>query len=259
MANLSDNEKYLFYSVFGVFNPSVKIEGIVDIMDKDHSICFINTANHEVIKRVSYCQEGLDLVMASLNNYCEGAIFPDRKTILTMIGCKSIEHLQSTERCLLFREFKSFLMLLRAAFASAAMLHFLSKDDRRISEWIQLSQFPERTLSRYDYKRAEKLEQTAWNAYCESLKISESTEKWQRRVFNSMVHVNLFGLIVTEDFADESTDVPNNSSFTQNVLNVLKQQPKNDNSPKLNDLPSTGIQKIGEVYAAFMLCCLLHN
>jgi hypothetical protein len=253
MANPSGNESDMFPIVFGILNPSVSIEEFAEIMDLDHSLCIVNTANNKVVRTISCCQEGLDLAMACLNDYSEGAIFPDRKTILAMIGCKSIENLRSAERCLLFREFKSFLILLRTAFASAAMLYFLSKDDTRISKWIQLTQFPGRTLSQDDYKQAEQLERIAWDDYCEVLKISKSMIKGQRQVFNAMVHVNLFGFMVTEDFADESANVPSNLGFTQNILSLLKQQPSVDNPAISDNLPPINMPKIGEAYSAFML------
>lgn len=247
-----------FYALFGVLDRSiVSLPEVWAILDKELLIGSVNGVNYDVAKRISYCRAGLSFAGDRLKEYGDGAIFPGRAALLTMIGWKSVEHLKSAEYCLVFQDYTSFLVLLRAAFGAIAMLRFLSEDDSRIREWIRLTGGPAGKLSSKDYGNMEAIEKRAWKIHCEALNIPKSMNSWQRRVFNSMAHVNLYGLIQTANFANGDADAPTDTSFTREVLRVLKEQPGNKESTDLNQESSVERLRIWGAYASFLLSHVL--
>jgi hypothetical protein len=246
--------------VFAFLDPSVNRTDIVQVLDKEFLVGAVNGINQRVAERVACCHEGLSLTLDLLREFSDGAQFPGRTALLGALGVKAVEHMEAAEYCLVFQQYQSLIVLLRAAFDSAAMMRFLSQDARSIEEWIRLTAVPWEYQSPQDRNRARRMETQAMKSHFQALGITQMQATWQRRSFNMMAHANLMSLLVTMEFAEEGADIPltgTNARLAEEVTRLLKRQPMPKEAPVVYDDPLEERLRWWRTHATFMLAHVL--
>lgn len=218
------------YAAFAFLDPSLNLTDIEQVLDKEFLVGGLIGINERVAQSVACSHEGLGLTWDILKEFSAGARFPGRTALLGMLGVKAGGHMEVAEYCLVFQQYQSLIVLLRAAFDAAAMMRFLSQDDRTIEEWIRLTAVPGEWQSPQDRRRVRRMEDQARKSHFKALGITQSQNAtWQRRMFNMMAHPNVMGLLVTTEFADEGADTPltgADARLADEATRLLERQPR---------------------------------
>lgn len=185
-------------AVIGVLRPSVP-PGVLDTLLEPSSVmCMGGTQVPEAVANLVACScHGLSLAQDLLKYLRGTSVAPSRAAVLSNLGIRASHQMRLAAQCLLFRDYDSFFVLLRAAMDHAAMMEYLAKHEQKLKEWVHATAagYPDvRTPAAQRKSNQESIRgivDSARRAY--TPKYDDIAERSMRWLYNATVHPDPLG------------------------------------------------------------------